>query len=49
MKRSRRYDYGEQSWWTQDHGGLPGWAIIVVLIVIVILGAFVATLLLTPR
>ncbi|GAD35019.1 hypothetical protein MTS1_02391 [Microbacterium sp. TS-1] len=49
MKRSRRSDYGSQSWWTRDYGGLPGWAIVVVVVVIVALGVFVTTLLLTPR
>ncbi|SDQ95658.1 hypothetical protein [Microbacterium sp. cf332] len=49
MKRSRRSDYGERSWWTQDHGGLPGWAIIGATIVILALAVFIAVLLLSPR
>ncbi|QLD12244.1 hypothetical protein [Microbacterium oleivorans] len=49
MKRTRRSDYGEQSWWTQDHGGLPGWAMLGVVLVILALGIFIAALLLNPR
>ncbi|MEH3088416.1 MAG: hypothetical protein PGN24_02065 [Microbacterium arborescens] len=49
MNRKRRTDYGEQSWWTQDHGGLPGWAIIAVALLIAGLGVFITVLMLTPH
>ncbi len=48
-RRRRSTDYTERSWWTQDHGGLPGWAIVAACAVIVSLGAVVAVLLMNPR
>jgi hypothetical protein len=48
-RRRRTTDYGEQSWWTQDHGGLPGWAIILSGALVAGLGVFIATLLMNPR
>ncbi len=48
-RRRRSSDYGEQSWWTQDHGGLPGWAIVIASAAIVALGVVIVVLLMNPR
>ena len=48
-RRRRNNDYVEPSWWTQDHGGLPGWALVIAVALIVALGVFVVVLMMNPR
>lgn len=42
-RRRRRWgDHDTRSWWTTDHGGMPGWAIVGSILILLGIGAMVA-------
>lgn len=44
MNKRRAGDYRPESWWVRELGGMPGWAIVTLSVVIVgVLGAALVT------